>query len=224
MSILTFEQRKFLTAFFSSPLKDKFFLTGGTALAEFYLQHRLSQDLDLFTLDQKLDFDFVNTEINKIAQRLNYQVKHKVSSATFLQSIFYDQKKTIKVDVVKDVPVHFGKVRQIKGWQIDSLENIAVGKLLAIFGRTDPKDFIDFYFLIKKKRLKFANLFKKAKQKDLGLNEFYLANMFAEVENLRYFPKTLKHFDKNKLQKFYLDFSRRLFLKIKPKKSEIDLL
>lgn len=168
MSILTSLQKKFLTAFFASPLGGEFFLSGGTALAAFYLRHRRSQDLDLFTLNQKLDFDFVNAEIKK---------------------------------------------NEI--W-VDSLENIAIGKLLAIFGRTDAKDFIDFYFLIKGKKLKFEKIFKEAKKKDLGLNEFYFANMLAEVEKLEYFPKTIKSFKKKELKTFFNQLSKELFLKIKP--------
>jgi hypothetical protein len=46
---LTPLKRGFLQAFFS---KDKrFFLTGGSALGLFYLDHRLSYDLDLFTCE-----------------------------------------------------------------------------------------------------------------------------------------------------------------------------
>jgi len=217
MAILAPLQKEFLSAFFSSPLGNKFFLSGGTALAEFYLKHRVSQDLDFFTLDQNLDFDFVNAEINKIANALKLKTKHQVSSATFLQYIFQSKKETLKIDVVKDVPVHFGKIKKVKRLRIDSLENIAAGKLLAIFGRTDAKDFIDFYFLIKKKKLSFKTLFKKAKKKDLGLNEFYFANMLAEVENIEYFPKTLKPFDKEKLVNFCLKLSQKLLKEIKPK-------
>jgi len=34
------------------PLAEKFFLTGGTALGVFYLHHRVSKDLDLFTTEE----------------------------------------------------------------------------------------------------------------------------------------------------------------------------
>ena len=44
-------QRAFLLRFFSLDVGARFLLTDGTALAAFYLRHRLSRDLDLFTLD-----------------------------------------------------------------------------------------------------------------------------------------------------------------------------
>jgi predicted nucleotidyltransferase component of viral defense system len=31
------------------PITKRFYLTGGTALSEFYFQHRLSEDLDFFS-------------------------------------------------------------------------------------------------------------------------------------------------------------------------------
>ena len=50
MSILSANQRKILEIISKDKLVcDNFYLTGGTALAEFYLQHRLSEDLDLFS-------------------------------------------------------------------------------------------------------------------------------------------------------------------------------
>ena len=48
---LTPLQANFLTRFFATDTGQLFFLTGGTALAAYYLHHRLSVDLDLFTLD-----------------------------------------------------------------------------------------------------------------------------------------------------------------------------
>ena len=48
---LTPLQAAFLTRFFSTDTGQLFFLTGGTALAAYHLHHRLSVDLDLFTLD-----------------------------------------------------------------------------------------------------------------------------------------------------------------------------
>lgn len=47
--LLTRSQRRFLRFFARLPDSQHFYLTGGTALAEFYLAHRYSYDLDLFT-------------------------------------------------------------------------------------------------------------------------------------------------------------------------------
>jgi predicted nucleotidyltransferase component of viral defense system len=45
---LTEEQRIIFDVLKKSPLKNRFYWTGGTALAYFYLQHRFSYDVDIF--------------------------------------------------------------------------------------------------------------------------------------------------------------------------------
>ena len=48
---LTALKRDFLIAFFDR--SQAFFLTGGSALGVFYLQHRRSYDLDFFTTEER---------------------------------------------------------------------------------------------------------------------------------------------------------------------------
>lgn len=53
MQILTSLQEEVLRIFDETEEAELFYLTGGTALAAFYLQHRLSRDLDLFTTEEE---------------------------------------------------------------------------------------------------------------------------------------------------------------------------
>src|SRR5437667_12258111 len=60
-TILTNKQRLLLDLI--SQQKDivnSFYLSGGTALAEFYLQHRLSEDLDFFSMEE---VDSINIQV-----------------------------------------------------------------------------------------------------------------------------------------------------------------
>lgn len=52
--LLTPIQEAFLRLFATLPDQERFYLAGGTALKEFYLGHRLSYDLDLFTPEMDL--------------------------------------------------------------------------------------------------------------------------------------------------------------------------
>jgi len=53
-TILSKNQKKLLVAIANSKMvTDNFVLSGGTALAEYYLHHRLSEDLDFFWIRQK---------------------------------------------------------------------------------------------------------------------------------------------------------------------------
>lgn len=217
MSILTPLQKKFLDSFFDTYLGDKFFLGGGTALAEFYLRHRLSLDVDLFTIDQEVSFDAVNAEILKIVHKLKLQIEHQVASKSFLRYILKNKEQNLKVDLIKDVPLQFGEVQRFNGYRVDSLENIAVGKLLAVFGRADGKDFIDLYFLIEvEEKVGFDRLLGLAKQKDSGLHELYLSEMLALVENIEVFPETLKPLDIEQMKTWFLNLSKSLLKRIEP--------
>ena len=63
-TILTPDQQKVLDLFQADPkLPELFYLSGGTALAEFYLKHRRSDDLDFF-IDEK-EFPFVAVRRSK---------------------------------------------------------------------------------------------------------------------------------------------------------------
>ena len=48
MNVLTPLQRDFLPSFFAQPASAPFALHSGTALAAFYLHHRVSEDVDLY--------------------------------------------------------------------------------------------------------------------------------------------------------------------------------
>lgn len=221
MEILTSLQKNFLQSFFKTYLGEKFFLGAGTALAAFYLQHRLSEDLDLFTLDQDLDFDGVDAEVFKIGRKLNLKTEHHVSTPTFLQFVFEaPQGETLKVDIIREIPVHFGEIKKIEGINVDSLENIAVSKVLSIYGRFDGKDFADFYLLVKEKKFNFDALLKKTKKKYPGFNEFYLAGNMADVELLPALPEMLRPFDEKEFAGFFKNLSQNLFQTLNPKFEE----
>ncbi len=83
-SFLTPLQRAFLQVFFADPVGQRFFLTGGTALAAFHLHHRLSDDLDLFTLDD-LALEAAAHPIENIASDLDCTLQRTRVSQYFQQ-------------------------------------------------------------------------------------------------------------------------------------------
>lgn len=207
-------QDKFLQAFFSSRFGPDFYLTGGTALARFYFHHRESVDLDLFTQNKQVDFNELNITISQFASDLRLTPQKTVVTDTFLQYIYTEG---LKIDFVKDIPVHFGDFKQDGIIRLDSLENIGSNKILAIFGRLAIKDFIDLYFLLQETDFSFDHFYNLATKKDLGLTEFYLANSVDRVDEAGEYPTLLKPLDKTKMRKFYKDLAQQLLLKIKPK-------
>ncbi len=210
-------QDRFLSLFFHSVLKDDFYLTGDTALARFYFFHRESVDLDLFTNRQEQDFSQVNQLLLPIFYKLDLKINSQVITETFLQYIGVDKTGTVlKVDLVKDVPIHFGENRMVNGVCIDSLENIGSNKILAVFGRTDAKDFIDLYWILNNTDLKFDQLFHYAQAKDTGLSELYLAYALQNLDKISLFPKMAKPLPWDEITIFYQNMAHNLLTQIKP--------
>ena len=210
-------QDSFLGRFFVGPSAEDFYLTGGTALARFYFQHRESNDLDLFTNDQTRDFSIVNRTVLGIFHTLDLQIISQAATDTFIQYIVVDPAGTsLKVDMVKDVPVHFGDPSILAGVRIDSLENIGSNKVLAVFGRTDAKDFIDLYWILKNSTLTFDALFEQAREKDLGLSELYLAYALQNIGKIRLFPRMLQPLPWDEIRTFFETLARQLLTRIKP--------
>ena len=158
-------QKSVLAALSRDPIvKDAFFLTGGTALSVFYLGHRVSDDIDLFTREP-LDLAAV-TDI--IFRPWEGEIIGGVRESSFV-SVFF---RTVKVDFVVD-PLSEFEERPVADLEsggrltVDSLEAIAANKLATLLGRVEPKDFIDFYFLQKEfPRLKADPIFERARRKD----------------------------------------------------------
>ncbi len=66
--VITPLKRDFLRAFYDSG--QRFFLTDGSAVGIFYLQHRLSFDLDFFTTERSLDLHRLENDVRAVARRI----------------------------------------------------------------------------------------------------------------------------------------------------------
>lgn len=71
IKILTSHQEEFLDIFGKEKNASlQFYLTGGTPLAAFYLLHRLSEDIDLFSEKQEVNLLSVRSFIGKVKNKL----------------------------------------------------------------------------------------------------------------------------------------------------------
>lgn len=215
---LTKLQEVALQNFFANPIGQFYFLTGGTALSGFYFYHRESIDLDLFTFET-IEIEPVRQIFERIAKQAGLSYDHRVATEGYHKFFLTGKKEELKIDLVKDQKVHFGDIKTFGKVRVDSIENIGSNKITAIFGRTEAKDFIDLYFILKKKLFTFQKLLQDAKKKDLGMNEFYLAHMLLEVKNLKNFPKMVVPFNKDHMKRYFIALANNLLLQAKPTSS-----
>jgi hypothetical protein len=151
-----------------------------------------------------------------IAGSLGCQAQSGTTTPTFQVFLLESPDgSALKVDLVRDVDVQFGARREIEGIVVDAMENIAVNKVLSVFGRTESKDFVDLYFLLQAGH-DFRRLVALARQKDAGLSEFWLAGMMRQVTRLKDLPQMLKPLTLEELQSFFLELADREFAAVRP--------
>lgn len=214
--ILTPLQHAFMTRFFSHEIGRAFYLTGGTALAAFYLYHRFSEDLDLFTLEEGA-LDAAQDVVLTISEAAEWEADVRRLSPHLLRVVLTDtQDESIKVDLVQDAGPQFGEKQACDGMIVDALVDVAANKVTAILGRADAKDFVDLYFLIHELGYDPDELIELAKEKDPGLTAFYLAGMMRHIHRIQDLPVMLKPVDLETLRPFYSKLADRLLAEHEP--------
>ncbi|MBM3144981.1 MAG: nucleotidyl transferase AbiEii/AbiGii toxin family protein [Chloroflexi bacterium] len=211
MNLLTPFQQQIIEAISRSDLKDHFYMTGGTALAVFYLQHRYSLDLDFFTADPTA-VSRAPASLEDIAHQINAQVSFIRILGTFIQCFFQNADgERVQIDFAQDSPYRLEPVRLDKemGIQVENLVDIASNKLSALFDRAEPKDFVDIYFICQN-FFPFDELVEKTRQKHLGLDDYWLAIALQRVEQVEILPRMIKPITLEELKIFFLNQAKRL--------------
>lgn len=178
---------------------------GGTVLKKCYIEdYRFSEDLDFTLLDDKLThadfkkyleevFDWVKEEANITLQHKADDI-HKASGS----SLFYVDyvgplggnigSRDIKIDITRGEKMEFDTVErnvfitytdlpeESFTLQCYSLEEILIEKMAALMGRTEPRDFYDFWYLTEIERMSVKEydvpFRSKAKYKNQNPDEF----------------------------------------------------
>lgn len=211
-SILSKNQTKILSLLSEDKLiSDSFYLSGGTALAEFYLQHRLSEDLDFFS-EKEFDPLFISSTFKKIQdkasiEKINYE-------QSFNRNLFFLE---LKDDVIKTEFTYFPFTRiesekKFGDLYIDSLIDIAVNKIFTIYQKPRSRDFIDLYsVLMHEESWKIDELVEKAQVKfDTYMNPIQLSSQFVKASVLKDYSNMIKNIDEKEWQSFFMKEAKRL--------------
>jgi len=175
--ILTALQWDFLSFFFQGD--PPFFLTGGTALSAFYLQHRYSEDLDLFTLDSDA-FDRVPLYVADTGARLKASITSLQTAPQFHRYRIFRNQESVIVDFVKEVvPQIFTVKNRFDGIVVDTLNDITANKVCTVVSRAEIKDYIDLYFLARA-GYPLEEFIRPAQQKDAGVSQATVAYLLSE--------------------------------------------
>ena len=204
--LLTPLQLAFLQVFTSIPDQNQFYLTGGTALAEFFLGHRLSYDLDLFTSEDGL-IQPVSYQVERLVAENNLKLEVIRRFTTYVEFLISDDNESLKVDLALDSPFRFQPpmVSPLGIW-VNNFVDLCVDKLLAYYGRAEPRDAVDLFFILEYQTLEA--LVEKAKQKDPGFDLYWFAVALNQSGN---FPDESEHWPVKMLQEWDPKKVKRLF-------------
>lgn len=216
-SILSEFQKQVLSLYQKSPLAKTYYLAGGTALAEFYLHHRKSEDLDFFT-QQELSLPRLQKFIAGIQSRIKLdkiEYQHGFGLYTFF---LYPQAEVVKYKIdFGQYP--FGTINPLKKFNnllVEDLYDIAVDKAHTVSVRPRLRDFIDLFFILEqKKHWRFEELVKRGQEKfEIIVDPLQLGENLLQVRHLTDMPIMLKSVDIQQVKNYFKDQAKRLRQKV----------
>jgi predicted nucleotidyltransferase component of viral defense system len=210
-NILTKQQQLFLNLFSrNKDLCKEFYLTGGTALAGFYIPYRLSQDLDFFS-PKEVNTQPIITFIKPLLPELGF-AEFDLNTSFNRNLVFLKNPKYIlKLEFTYYPFTQINKPQKIKDVFIDSLEDIALNKLFTIYQKPRAQDFLDLYMICKEKKYSIPSLAKKAKIKfDWHIDFLKLGSQFLKAEKVKDIPKLLIPLKQQTWIDFYYQQAKKL--------------
>ncbi len=190
----------------------RFYLTGGTALSEFYLKHRLSYDIDLFTEKQEVDQKLTEAFLKKISKDLSViEIKRSQMMGLISYILVFKDNQELKVDFNYYPFPRIEKGTYFKSLEVDSVYDIAVNKLHTIFMQPRNRDYIDLYLIMKKYNYSLDNLILSAKAKfDWHIDRVTLASQFIKVTDFDESAMMIIQFNKKGMDEFFLSLAKSL--------------
>ncbi|MBL7077722.1 MAG: nucleotidyl transferase AbiEii/AbiGii toxin family protein [Kiritimatiellae bacterium] len=206
-------KRDFLKAFFAR--EKRFFLTGGSALGLFYLEHRHSYDVDLFSPDRPewLELDGV---MRVCAEDLGAILELRRDAPTFSRYQLVRGEDSEIIDMVLDISP---QVDPDKPWiddvRVDTLHEIVVNKITTLISRCELKDIVDLCFL-EKDGYRIEDYFEEAQQKDGGLDPAMVSLLLDSLQITELPDYLIKPLSLAELCAFVDDLKRRMALMAYP--------
>ena len=213
-TILTPKQLNFLQlAAKNQPITKRFYLTGGTALSEFYLKHRLSEDIDLFCENTEVEISTVEAFLKKISPQLGIDhIKRSQFLGLVSYLLIYKDKQQLKVDFNYYPFPRIQKGTKFQDLEIDSIYDIAANKVHTLFMRPRARDYIDLYCIMIIEKYSLEKLIIAAKTKfDWHIDKVNLASQFVRVADFKKdFPEILIPFSYKDMIQFFRAQARNL--------------
>jgi hypothetical protein len=168
-----------LRLFFDLPESRGFVLAGGGALIAQQLIDRPTDDLDFFTSPQHTSVVPAARAFAIAGAGRGWEAAVIQEVPTFCRMHLTGMDDELLVDLAIDAPPRLPTIHTAVGPMLDPLE-LAGQKLLALFGRAEPRDFADVFLLAR--RFGKPELLARASDIDPGFDPVVLASMMRMLD------------------------------------------
>jgi hypothetical protein len=176
-SRLTELQSEFLEAFFRH--EDRFYLTGGGALAGYHLGHRETHDLDLFALEPIMDEGV--RALRQAARDVGASWQEVRTAPEFRRVLLSRGDDSAIVDLVIEHAEQVRPEKPVRGSvRVDPAEEIMANKLCSLLGRAEIRDLVDVQAL-EGLGLSLTDALAAGERKDGGLTPAQLAWVLSQI-------------------------------------------
>ncbi len=195
--------------------KDKqfvknFYLTGGTALSEYYLRHRLSEDLDFFS-EEEIDKIWLNILAKKIKRIIGFDRLDIQESFNRNMVYFSSRSAQIKTEFTYYPFTQIETPMVRDGIKTDSLTDIAVNKFFTVYQKPTARHFIDLYLVLIRKNYSWKELEKLARIKfDTVIDPIQFGSQLIKSETVKDLPKMIIKVPESKWRGYFIKQAKLL--------------
>ena len=198
-------QAQVARVFFGLPEARSFLLAGGLALAAHGLTDRPTEDLDAFT-SRAGDVHAAYQAFAQAAIAHGWRVEVRQSTDTFVRLVVTGD-ESLLVDLALDSAPGLPPTMSVLGPTF-AIDELAARKLLALFDRAMPRDFVDVYRLTR--TLPAQRLIRLAESLDPGLDKAVLALAMRQLDRYRDEDIPIKSSEVVSMRQFFQEWASEL--------------
>lgn len=173
-------QQRIATIVAALPEAEDFALAGGAALIVHGAIDRTTRDLDFFGLEPTA-VDRLAPAVERALQAVGLSVDRMLDNPGFVRFVVAGDDDRTEIDLGSDARLF--PAEQGPGFQLLTTEELAVDKVLAVFGRAEARDFMDLMAL--EGQFGLDRLFRIAAEKDHGFDLLAFSEMTDRFARLR---------------------------------------
>ena len=198
-------QEEVARVFFALPEARSFLLAGGLALLAHGMSFRPTEVMDAFT-SQPADVSRASQAFQAAAAIQAWQVEILRSADTFVR-LHVRGTEALIVDIALDSPPGLPASMSFLGPTF-APDELAARKLLALFGRAMPRDFVDVYRVTRERTT--SDLMNLARSIDPGLNDHLLSVALNQLTRYTDDQLLIDRSEVDALRNFFAEWSRTL--------------